>query len=71
MTRWEYARLDLGSISTNMTDVEVLNGAGDEGWELIAITGNNIAYFKRPIAAQRKPRAAARRPLSTPSSTAQ
>ena len=31
--------------------IDVLNVAGGEGWELIGITANNIAYKKRQIAA--------------------
>ena len=30
-------------------DVDVLNDAGDEGWELVANLPNNIAYLKRKI----------------------
>ena len=29
--------------------VDVLNDAGDDGWELVAILPNNIAYLKREI----------------------
>jgi DNA-binding protein H-NS len=39
---------------TKVTDararhVDVLNDAGDEGWELVAILENNMAYLKREI----------------------
>jgi hypothetical protein len=27
----------------------VLNQAGSEGWDLVAVTGNRIAYLKREI----------------------
>jgi hypothetical protein len=30
-------------------DVDVLNEAGAQGWELIAIMSNKIAYLRRPI----------------------
>ena len=65
MTSWEYARLDLSSIATGETDVEALNRAGESGWELVAITANNIAIFKRPLPAPAKTRAATKRPAST------
>jgi len=45
MTRWEYARLDLSPVSAKETDVDILNHAGENGWELIVITANN----SRPI----------------------
>ena len=31
-------------------DVDVLSRAGEEGWELVAILVNNMAYLKRPLA---------------------
>jgi hypothetical protein len=27
----------------------MLNTCGADGWELVAITSNNVAYLKRPI----------------------
>jgi DNA-binding protein H-NS len=33
-------------------DIDALNDAGDEGWELAAILSNNIAYLKRKIEAE-------------------
>lgn len=31
-----------------MTDeIDLLNAAGNDGWDLVRITDNNIAYFKR------------------------
>jgi hypothetical protein len=72
MTPWEYLRLDLASILTRETEVDVLNQAGEIGWELVAITANNIAVFKRPLPPPAKTRAAAKRTVSTATtSTAQ
>jgi hypothetical protein len=31
-------------------EIDVLNDAGEEGWELVAIAANNVAYLKRQIA---------------------
>jgi len=32
--------------------LDLLDKAGKEGWELVVITSNNIAYFKRLIRRQ-------------------
>ena len=47
---WEYMKISLNQLSAKTEDVDALNGAGDEGWELVAILPNNIAYLKREIA---------------------
>jgi hypothetical protein len=39
-------------------DIELLQEAGADGWELVAITSNNVAFLKRPLPA---PARAARR----------
>jgi hypothetical protein len=49
MPQWEYRRIDLNDAPRRGDDVDVLNRAGTEGWELVAITGNGVAYVKRPI----------------------
>ncbi len=51
MPEWQYTR----STSTNCRerpDIDLLNDAGEAGWELIAITSNNVAYLKRGPAQQ-------------------
>ena len=60
MMRWEYARLELNSLPIKESDVDVLNRAGEEGWELVAITGNNLAFFKRPVPPPLRVRATAK-----------
>jgi hypothetical protein len=52
MREWEYIRLDLNNTPRRGDDIEVLNRAGSEGWELVAVTGNGVAYLKREIAGQ-------------------
>jgi hypothetical protein len=47
---WEYRAIDLGSIPTKASDIDELNRLGKEGWELVAITVNGLAYFKRQVA---------------------
>jgi DNA-binding protein H-NS len=49
MTNWEYRKIALNQLSPKTADVDVLNDAGDEGWELVAILPNNTAYLKREI----------------------
>jgi Transposase, Mutator family len=36
----------------NTSELDLLDKAGEEGWELVVITSNNIAYFKRQIRKQ-------------------
>ena len=67
MTQWEYSKIDLSRINPRSDDVELLNHAGQDGWELLAIAPNNIAYLKRSVqvaAAQRAapPKLGAARP---------
>ena len=50
MSLWDYRKIALNQLSAKTNDVDVLNDAGDEGWELVAILPNNIAYLKREIA---------------------
>ena len=50
MQQWEYTKIDLSSASARRGDIEILTSAGNEGWELVAITVNNTAYLKRPVA---------------------
>ena len=49
MSLWEYRKIMLNQLSAKTNDVDVLNDAGDEGWELVAILANNIAYLKRQV----------------------
>jgi hypothetical protein len=49
MPKWEYRDVDLNDLSRNANAVDLLNNAGDDGWELIVITNMGIAYLKRPV----------------------
>ncbi len=55
MTKWEYDKLDLNALPAKITDVDLLNDAGWDGWELVAFTTNNFAIMKRQIAEGRPP----------------
>jgi hypothetical protein len=46
---WEYRKLDLNQLRPRSDELDLLNGAAADGWELIGITRNNIAYLKRPL----------------------
>jgi len=45
---WEYRKIDLNQQHPRRDDLDLLNVAGGEGWELVGIMNNNIAYLKRP-----------------------
>jgi hypothetical protein len=47
MPQWEYRRINLGELLLGTE--ELLNNAGKEGWELVAITNNGVAYLKRQV----------------------
>jgi hypothetical protein len=49
MPQWEYRKINLNDAPRKTDNVDVLMDAGDEGWELIAITPNNIANLERLI----------------------
>jgi hypothetical protein len=47
--RWEYCTIDLNDLPRKADDLDLLNDVGDDGWELVAITVNRIAFLKRQI----------------------
>jgi hypothetical protein len=49
MHEWEYSKVDLNDLPRKTEDIDLLNDAGAEGWEIITITPNMIAYLKRQI----------------------
>jgi hypothetical protein len=51
MTQWDYRKINLNDVPRKTEDVDLLNDAGEQGWELVSITANNIAYLKRQVAA--------------------
>lgn len=62
MDRWEYTKLNLADAPRRHTDLDALNSAGEDGWELVHVTDNCIAYLKRPVA----PAAKAKREPAVP-----
>jgi DNA-binding protein H-NS len=49
VTEWEYRKIALNQMSRKTDDVDLLCDAGEEGWELVAILPNNVAYLKREV----------------------
>jgi hypothetical protein len=49
MVRWEYLTLDLAYLPARTDDVDMLNDAGEQGWELVTIMSNHIAYLRRQV----------------------
>jgi hypothetical protein len=49
MPEWQYITLNLSDLPRKTTELDLLNDAGKDGWELVMITSNNIAYLKRLI----------------------
>ena len=48
-TTFEYRKVDLSTAPNRSDDVALLAAAGTEGWELVCITNNGIAYLKRTV----------------------
>jgi hypothetical protein len=47
MRNWEYCAIHLCDLPRGSDELDLLNDAGAEGWELVTITTNNVAYLKR------------------------
>ena len=47
MLEWKYRKIDLNDPPREATDLDLLDKAGSDGWELVVITVNSIAYLKR------------------------
>ena len=46
---WEYRKVALNDHSRRSDDIDLLSALGEDGWELVTITTNNIAYLKRAM----------------------
>jgi hypothetical protein len=49
MPEWQYITLDPNDLPRRTTVLDFLNDAGKDGWELVMITTNHIAYLKRQL----------------------
>jgi hypothetical protein len=67
VTDWEYRKIDLNLHRPQGDELDLLNAAGAEGWELVGITSNSIAYLKRELEElQRQPGTPEPRPPHLP-----
>jgi hypothetical protein len=55
VSEWEYSRINLNEVPRRADDIDALNDAGKEGWELVTITTNNVAFLRRPIGEPARP----------------
>jgi len=46
---WEYKKIVLGEVPRKSDEMALLCDAGEDGWELVAILANNVAYLKREV----------------------
>jgi hypothetical protein len=46
---WEYLTINFYELPLAAQISDALNDVGKDGWELVKITANEVAYFKRPI----------------------
>jgi len=49
MPLWEYCKINLNALIHKGDDLDLLNQAGQQGWELVNVAANNFAYFKRRV----------------------
>jgi hypothetical protein len=66
MAQWEYSKLDLNDAPRKTDDIDLLNDAGKDGWELVGILSNNVAYLKRQVGAPAPARTVRRKAATTP-----
>ena len=64
MPAFEYKKINLNYIPRSGDDIDLLDKLGEDGWELVAITANYIAYLKRQAGHAKGPRT--RSPATTP-----
>ena len=47
--RWQYLTIDLADLPTRTAEVDLLNDAGADGWKLVCLSSNNVAYLRRSV----------------------
>jgi hypothetical protein len=60
MPQYEYEKVNLGDLPRNADELDLLDELGREGWELIVVLPNNVAYLKRQMTPARGELAASR-----------
>ena len=48
MPQWEYRAIQLNELPQDKK-LDVLNDAGEVGWEIVGITTDDVAYLKREV----------------------
>jgi hypothetical protein len=49
MAQFEYLKIDLSTHHPRSNEIELLNEAGRQGWRLVCIAANMMAYLVREI----------------------
>jgi hypothetical protein len=49
MRQWEHLKLDLNQAPRRGDAIDKLNNAGNEGWELVTVSGTGMATLKREM----------------------
>lgn len=49
MRTWEYKKIALNEAPRRGDDIDLLCDAGEQGWELVAVLPNGVAYLKREV----------------------
>ena len=57
MPQWEYVTIHLNERPRGTNELDLLNDAGEDGWEPVTITANKVAYLKRQVAGSTAPSA--------------
>jgi hypothetical protein len=45
----EYGQVDLNALPRKASEIDVLNDAGEDGWQLVVITRKSVADLKRQV----------------------
>jgi hypothetical protein len=61
MQQWEYKKIDLNDVPRKTGDIDLLNDVGKDGWELVALTPNNVAILKREVSRPEPAKSTSRR----------
>jgi hypothetical protein len=69
MIRYEYVRIDLNQHHPRSDALALLGSAGQQGWRLVCVTANNIAYLIREIDDPAAPSTSRRRTRPEPGPT--
>jgi hypothetical protein len=49
MRRWEYKKVALNEAPRRGDEIDLLCDAGEDGWELVSVLPNGVAYLKRKL----------------------